>query len=146
MLYNIMHKYQKTWLKVSDIALRTTDDILIRAAITQTDYEFLCNVSEAIVITPLRNLLSGTINGLQADKNDNQELNEVDKNIAVASFDSIWQKAYQIVRILTANENSFLNRTSIIENEVHDDTKVRLALKILSWFNYLCLYVSEIGK
>ena len=84
-----MHKYQKTWLKVSDIALRTTDDILIRAAITQTDYEFLCNVSEAIVITPLRNLLSGTINGLQADKNDNQELNEVDKNIAVASFDSI---------------------------------------------------------
>lgn len=138
-----MQKHNKVWSRLSVIYLQNAADILMSVSLNQDDYKFLKQLSDEITSSSLNILLWGKLSFDDDLEDEDVDIRNISLKSAIDSFHTLWEKVYQIVRVFESNDTTSFNKTAAMESEITENPSVRLSLKMLSYFNYLCVFVSN---
>lgn len=134
-----MEKDNDSWERLDEIYLNSTADILLATSITQEEYNYLKSLADTISYSPLRKILNGAL----FSKKEEEKCCSLSKTKSIENFHYACEKAHQIIMIFDSNDTGGFNQTAPLNNDIQDNSSVCLAIKMLSCFNYLCVFLAN---
>ena len=128
--------------KLDLIYFRTAADVLSSASLNNDEFGLIKSTSDAIISLQLNELLSISV----PYENSKEEACNIKltRKQAVDSFIMICNKVEKILMILDKCDTTSLDKTDIVSPDSQNYLNISLCLKVLSCFNYLYLYITNI--
>ncbi|CAI2385621.1 unnamed protein product [Moneuplotes crassus] len=137
-----MEKQHKNWKKVEELHYSIAADLFQTSLLTQEQYDFLAELSDGIILTPLKEIIFGELFSINEG-----DIKLTPFDLTVESYSFCIEKCMLIVEILQASDLSHLvSSESSQDVGMSTNLAVKLSLKNISLFNFAVYYLSGFQK